>query len=186
MYENTYIFLRHGETIKDPTIHPKEWELTSEALTVINEYLYLDIFKQVNYIYSSTENKSVATLKPIAKFLSKEIIEVANFVEIGRSQKFLSEEEFQIQKKRQLTEYQTDVDGGESAEHALNRFKEGVEQIEKTHNGQIILIGTHGTVLSLYFADVLNQMDQVYERWSKLPFCAYGVIRNCKVEKDII
>ncbi len=183
--KNTYIFLRHGETIKDPTIHPKEWKLTPEALTVINKYLDLDIIKQVNYIYSSTENKSVTTLKPIATFLSKKIIEVSNFVEIGRSPKFLSDKEFLIQKKRQLTEYQTEVDGGESAEHALNRFKEGIEQIEKTHSEQMILIGTHGTILSLYFANILNQMDQTYERWSKLPFCAYGVIRNDKVEKDI-
>lgn len=184
--KNTYIFLRHGETIKDPTVHPKEWKLTPEALTVINEYINLDIFKQVNFIYSSTENKSVATLRPIATALSKEIIEVANFVEIGRSPKFLSDEEFLIQKKRQLTEHQSEVDGGESAEHALNRFKEGIEQIEKDHDGQTILVGSHGTVLSLYFADILNQMDQAYERWGKLPFCAYGVIKDGKVEKDII
>ena len=70
--KNTYIFLRHGETIKDPTIHPKEWKLTPEALTVINKYLDLDIIKQVNYIYSSTENKSVTTLKPIATFFIKQ------------------------------------------------------------------------------------------------------------------
>ncbi len=183
---NTYIFLRHGETIKDPAVHPKEWKLTPKALTVINEYLNLDIFKQVNFIYSSTENKSIATLKPIANFLSKKIIEVENFVEIGRSPKFLSDEEFLVQKKRQLTEFQVEVDGGESAEHALNRFKEGIGQIEKYYNNKVVLIGSHGTVLSLYFANILNKMDQAYERWGKLPFCAYGVIRDGRVEKDII
>ena len=37
--KNTYIFLRHAETVKDPSVHPKEWKLTEAGVKKIEDYV---------------------------------------------------------------------------------------------------------------------------------------------------
>lgn len=184
--KNKYIFLRHAETIKDPSIHAKDWLLTTEALGVVSEYINSDKFANVNLIVASTENKAVATAKPIAKNLNLEILELEEVKEIGRSSKFLTDEEFLIQKEKQMTDLETEVDGGESGRVALNRFKSGIAKLEAENEGKTILVVTHGTVMSLYFAELLNELSNAFSRWQKLKFCALGEVENNKVVVDII
>ena len=48
-----------------------------------------------------------------------------------------------------------------------------------------ILISSHGIVINLHFAKVLNQLDIVYDRWKQTTFCDFGIIKNGLVVKDI-
>ncbi len=123
---NKYIFLRHAETIKDPDIDAKDWKLTAEALDKINEYNDIGVFDGVEVIVTSMENKAITTALPVSKKYNLNIINMEEFNEIGRSNKFLTNEEFLVQKKRQLTELDAEVDGGESGRSALSRFKSGI------------------------------------------------------------
>lgn len=184
--KNKYFFLRHAETLKDPSVHAKDWLLTPDALNVINEYVNSGKFSGVNMIVASTENKAVATAKPIAKNLNLEIMELEEIKEIGRSNKFLTDEEFLVQKRKQMTDLDTEVDGGESGRNALNRFKAGIAKLEETNTGKTILVVTHGTVMSLYFAELTNNLATAFERWQALPFCAVGIIENGVVTQDIV
>ena len=85
-----------------------------------------------------------------------------------------------------MTDLETEVDGGESGRNALNRFKIGIEKLEEENNGKTILVVTHGTVMSLYFAELLNELPNAFLRWQKLKFCALGEVENNKVVVDII
>lgn len=44
---------------------------------------------------------------------------------------------------------------------------------------------THGTVLNMYFAKILNAFDELPDRWSGTPFCAMGVIEDGEIIQDI-
>ena len=183
--KNKYIFLRHAETIKDPNVHPKEWGLTPDALNKIQEYLKKKFFGQVTRIVSSGENKAYSTGVPIANEMGLEITQMPEFSEIGRSGKFLTDDEFLVQKRRQLTELDTEVDGGESGRNALERFKGGIAKLEAEHEGETFLIISHGTVLTLYFAELTGKWTRIFDRWKRLPFCAIGLVENNRVVKDL-
>ena len=170
--KNKYIFLRHAETIKDPSRPAPEWDLTPDALVKIEEYISDNRFANVTKIYSSTESKAIATGKPVAEFLNLQINEMEDFVEVKREKKFLTDEEFLDQKKRELTNIDKIENGVESANTALLRFEMGIQKLEEKYSNENILIVTHGTVMALYLAKLENDMENIFARWQKLKFCS--------------
>ena len=118
--------------------------------------------------------------------LDKKVHLVSYFNEVKRGDKFLTKEEFEIEKTKQLINLDCHAFGGESGIEALARFKEGVKWVVSQNQGKTILIVTHGTVLNIYFADLLNIHEGLLGRWQKAAFCAYGIVENGKVVKDII
>ena len=183
--KNQYTFLRHAETIKDPSKPAPEWDLTSEALDKINQHISQSKFDKISKIYSSTESKAVATGKPILEYLQSKlpnikisdlgIYELEEFVEIKREKKFLTDTEFHDQKKRELTNLNQIENGVESANTALIRFEAGIQKLEEKYadvgNPENILIITHGTVLALYLSKMESDMKNVFSQWQKLQFC---------------
>ncbi len=180
------IFLRHAETEKDPSINPKLWGLSKEGEDNAKKLLKVPELMEVDKIYSSSEKKAFLTVKPIADTLLKEVEQFSFFDEVKRGDKFLSKEDFEKEKLLQLEDIDYHAFDGESGREALSRFKEGVRKIEKECEGETVIIATHGTVLNLYFADILNAQSEIFQRWEKTGFCSYGIIENGKVIKDII
>ncbi len=134
----------------------------------------------------SEEIKTTLTVEPLVKKLQKNVKVLANFNEVKRGDKFLTKEEFELEKVKQLSDLDYHAFGGESCNEALIRFKRGVDQTINSHQGENILVVTHGTVLNLYFTDLFNAQNQLPERWHKTSFCAYGIVEDEKVIKDII
>jgi broad specificity phosphatase PhoE len=183
---NKFIFIRHAEVVKDPTKHPSQWVLTPDALITIDKYIKNGTFDEVTRIYSSTENKAIATGRPISDLLGIEIVKLDNFVELKRKKDFLSEEQFLDQKRREL-EHLDDIENGvESASVALKRFQEGIDILESKFNNVTILVISHGTIMTLYFADLLGHMSNAFARWQRLKFCALGVVSDGRVVEDIV
>jgi 2,3-bisphosphoglycerate-dependent phosphoglycerate mutase len=180
------IFLRHAETEKNPNINPKLWGLSKEGEDNAKKLLDVPELMEVDKIYSSSEKKAFLTVKPIADALSKKIEQLSFFDEVKRGDKFLSKEDFEKEKLLQLEDIDYHAFNGESGREALLRFKEGVKKIEKENEGRIVIITTHGTILNLYFADLLNVYDEIFQRWGKTNFCSYGIIEKSKVMKDIV
>ncbi len=187
--KNKYTFLRHAETIKDSNKASIDWDLTPDALIQISEYLSSDKFKNITKIYSSTEPKAIATLKPIAQKLGLEINTLENFVEVKREKKFLTEAEFIDQKRRELTNLDQIENGVESGSAALARFMTGINILEEKYSDhekvENILICSHGTILTIYFATLLKQEENIFERFKKIKFCAAGEVESGKVVVDI-
>jgi broad specificity phosphatase PhoE len=168
---NKYLILRHAETIKDPNSHPKDWQLTPDALEKINEYILLGKFSNLTKIISSSEPKAVATGKPIAEYLKLPILEMEEFVEVKREKKFFTDEEFLIQKEKELYKRNEKVNGVESGNGAIARFKTGIEKIEQKYAEENILIITHGTIMTLFLADRKNDFSNIFMDWKNLKFC---------------
>lgn len=182
----TIIFLRHADTKKDPLVNAILWELSEKGERQAESIVKIEIMHLVSAIYSSHEEKAVLTSAPLAKYLGLEINRLAYFNEVLRGDKFLSKEEFEHEKKRQLQDLNYSAFGGESGIEALNRFKQGVEVISQKHPQETILVVTHGTILNIYFADLLNANKELPLRWAQTQFCAYGIVNNGKVIKDIV
>lgn len=186
MEKTKIIFLRHADTQKDPNLNAALWGLSEEGKKQAEEVVNLPIMNEVDVIYVSEEKKTALTVEQLVKKLEKEAISLAFFDEVKRGDKFLTKEEFEAEKVKQLKDLDYHAFGGESCKEALARFKRGVEQVSKEDTGKTILIVTHGTVLNIYFADLLNAYDKLPERWQKTAFCAYGVVESDVVTKDII
>jgi broad specificity phosphatase PhoE len=180
------IFLRHAEVEKDPSVNAAFWSLSKEGEENAKKLLEVPELMEADKIYSSSEKKAFLTVKQIADALSKEVEQLSFFDEVKRGDKFLSKEDFEKEKLLQLEDIDYHAFGGESGREALSRFKEGVRKIEKESEGETVIVATHGTVLNLYFADILNAHKEIFQRWEKTGFCSYGIVENGKVAKDII
>lgn len=186
MSDTKLIFLRHADTEKNPSVNAAEWGLSEKGQQQAVETSRLPIMESVDVIYVSEEQKTLLTVTPLAEKLSKETCPLAAFNEVKRGDKFLTKEEFEAEKVKQLEDLSYQAFGGESGIEALTRFKQGIEKVTKDHHGKTILVVTHGTVLNIYFAELLNVYAELPKRWSKTPFCAVGFVVNNTVLQDII
>jgi probable phosphoglycerate mutase len=180
------IFLRHADTEKDPMVNATLWGLSQKGIEQAKEIVDNSVMDTVESIYVSEEKKTALTAEPIAQKLSKKMVVLPFFNEIKRGDKFLTKEEFEAEKVKQLVDLSFQAFGGESGQEALSRFKRGVAEVIQKEASKTILIVTHGTILNFYFADLLNKNEELPTRWAKTAFCAYGVIENEVVIKDIV
>ena len=98
----------------------------------------------------------------------------------------LSDDEFKELKLKMFKDELYAPVGWESSNKALSRFKGTIEEIDEKYKGKNILIVSHGTVLTLYFSDLLGKMENSMKRWEEIRFCAFGMVKNKKVIKDIV
>jgi hypothetical protein len=57
--------------------------------------------------------------------------------------------------------------------------------INTNHNNSNILIASHGTVLTLYFSDLKDDFENIFNYWKNLSFGAVGVVKNFEIVEDI-
>ncbi len=104
--ENTkIIFLRHADTQKDPHISAVFWELSDKGAQQAEEIVKEQAMNSVDLIYVSEEQKTSLTAKPTASMLGKTMIVIPEFNEVKRGDKFLTKEEFEVEKNVSLKIY---------------------------------------------------------------------------------
>lgn len=184
---NLLFFLRHAETMIDPTIKISEWELSEIGKEQAKELAHLEIFQNFNFIFSSPERKAIETIEPLAKKLGKEIMILDDLRELERDLgKYLdSREEYRKIVKMALENRDYNFNNWERASIALERFEKEIKKIDQQYQKSKILIVSHGLVLSLYFAKKRKVLNFVFDRWKKTGFCDYGIIKESKIIKDI-
>lgn len=186
MVNNRIIFLRHADTQKDPNIHASQWGLSETGVTQAEAVKDIPEMASVEIVYVSEEPKTLLTVAPLAKQLGLDPVPMASFNEVARGEKFLSKEEFELEKNKQLEDLDYPAFNGETGRNALARFASGVDEVASQNKGKTVLIVTHGTVLNLYFADILNAYGALSDRWARTAFCAYGILEDGRVVKDIV
>jgi len=180
------IFIRHARHKTDPSVHQIEWVLNAEGEEQARGIARNAELALADILCASEETKARLTLAPLAEKLGKDIVISSAFNEVWREKNFLTDEEFALEKKRQLADLDCHAFNGESGNEALARMKAGVDLLCKQYPNKTIIIATHGTILSIYFADVLGVLDELPKRWQKTAFGAYGIIEDGKVIKDIV
>ena len=176
--------MRHAETAVDKKVPASDWLLTEDGLHQAESLASASIFDAVDCIFSSTECKALQTARPFADRLGIEILRYSELKELDRGKEILSDKEYLLFVEWTLNE-SIAVPGWESREHALNRFQAGLERIMNKGGFKEGLLISHGLVLSMHFADLLG-VDDVFSRWQRLGFCAWGTIQDNAVIKDIV
>ncbi|MFH1456148.1 MAG: histidine phosphatase family protein [archaeon] len=185
--KNELIFLRHAETKKDKSIPVSQWVLTREgkekSKNLTNDKYLLD----VDIIITSTEKKAFQTAKHLADKLNKEIIQIKDLSELNRDKgEIMTKEEYDQMKVKIFEDLDFTDFGWETCNHALERFRKTVKEIDKKYENKKILIVAHGTVMTLYFSYLQNSLDNIFTRWKSLGFCDYGIVKDDRVIKDIV
>lgn len=187
MPNNKLIFLRHAETKVDENSVISKWFLTEkgkkEAITLLNS----EFFDDIDLIITSDEEKAYQTAYPLSKRLHQDIIRDKNLNEIIRDHGgFLkNKEEYTKILSLCVKNRNQSYNNWETANHALKRFSKRIQEINSKYSNKNIMIVAHGIVINLYFAEILEKLENVFERWSTNTFCDYGIIQNNEVIKDI-
>jgi len=184
---NTFYLLRHAEPQINRNSLVHEWDLSARGKRQAEEISLSGVFDDIDSVISSYEKKACQTAKPIADMLGKDIVRKRGLNELDRSRGgFLESEVYNEAIRFAFTNLDDSLHGWETALHALCRFTGVIEEIDSEEENRRILIVSHGCVLSLYFADLLNSLDDVYERWRRIQFCGWGIVESGQVLKDII
>lgn len=184
---NTFIFLRHAETHRDKNIPVSEWKLSALGKQQADKLASFEVFNDIDVLIASKEVKSSQTLEPLSKKIVKKIQQLDGLQESERDDALvMSKQIYDDMKIKTLKDLDYTNYGWETSNEALMRFKKAVAKIDSMYDKKKILISSHGTILSLYFADLLDDLTHVLERWKKLDFCKWGVVEDNKVIKDII
>jgi 2,3-bisphosphoglycerate-dependent phosphoglycerate mutase len=183
---NTFIFIRHAETKKDGSIPVSCWELTDRATIECRDFFSKGIFDDVDVIIS-LEKKAVETVKPLSKRFNKGIIKIRDLSEVSRDKgKMLRKKEYDEAKKKIFRDLDYKYGDWETANFALERFRRAIDDIDSNYESKKIIVSTRGTVMTLYFSYLQNDMGRLFERWKGLSFLDYGIVKNKKVVLDLI
>jgi broad specificity phosphatase PhoE len=184
---NKYVFLRHALTIVDFSKPANQWILSKEGIEKIERVSRNKYFDDVDIIAASTEQKAIDTASFVSKRIGKDIITFDELKELERGKPLNNIDSYENSVKLVLERKGTNPKDWETADNALFRFKNVIENFDSSFEGKKILVVSHGLVLTLYFGDLLDTpRDQLFNRWKKLDFCSWGVVENKKVTKDII
>ncbi|MFQ5831232.1 MAG: histidine phosphatase family protein [Candidatus Thorarchaeota archaeon] len=179
-------FLRHAETRIDPDTSPSRWHVTREGVKTARMLASSGMFDKVDLVVTSAESKAIETARPFAVKLGLEIIIEPRFNELERVGGHIeSQNEYLRRVQLAFRNQDSSAHGWETAASAIRRFEQGIRSIESEIESDTVLVVSHGLVLSLYFATLLD-VDDVYERWLRLEVCAWGSVKNRQVIKDII
>lgn len=183
---NTFYFLRHGETKVDRIVPVSRWVLTEKGENQAKQRAEEGIFDEVELIFSSHEEKAYQTAKPIAEKLKKPIERVEELNELDRDKgAFMEAEDYEKAIEDCLKHQSESVNNWETATHALERFEKKINELEKENENKKILVVGHGFTINSYFAKLTDALDRVYERLATNDFADWGIIKNQKVVRDI-
>jgi broad specificity phosphatase PhoE len=150
------ILVRHSISRQQPGVSAHEWELTDEGRArckVLAERLKV---YQPEIIITSPEPKAQQTAKILAAELGKRLEVEADLQEHRRATAtyFADIREFEAKVHEMLTKPDELIFGEETGTAAYNRFRRAIESILARHPARNVAAVTHGTVMSLFVAQV--------------------------------
>jgi 2,3-bisphosphoglycerate-dependent phosphoglycerate mutase len=161
MITNIY-FIRHAKAMitEEDALNP----LTEEGVEAAKQlsYFFKDI--PIHHIYSSPFLRAIQTIQGIATDKKLAIKTVDALKERSVANKFIKD--FDAFSKNQWANFNFKLEGGESLNEVYKRAHPTIENIVKAHPGKNLIIGTHGTFLSVF----LNAFDKTigFSFWKNL------------------
>ncbi|MFW9965992.1 MAG: histidine phosphatase family protein [Candidatus Thorarchaeota archaeon] len=177
--------MRHAETAIDHSVPVHEWQLTEEGLRHVENLASMGIFDSIDSIISSTEPKALQTAMPFADRLGIGVERYPELRELDRGKGGLLSNAEYLHSVEGLLNRHHAVPGWEFRDTAMARFQTGLRKIMDKGGFKEALLISHGIVLSMHFASLLG-FEEVFSRWQRLRFCAWGTIQGTTVIKDII
>lgn len=183
---NTLYILRHGTTKVDRNTPVSEWVLSEQGESQANKVANEKIFADIDLLLSSTEEKAYKTILPLAQKLGKKVTKLKDLCELDRDTgDFLEPDVYEKTIQLCLENPDESFNNWETANHALERFAKQISKLNSNYVDKKIMIAGHGFTINMYFAKLLNSLDEVYERMNRNDFADWGIVRNQAVIQDI-
>ncbi|NUU59152.1 histidine phosphatase family protein [Paenibacillus agri] len=148
----TFIYMvRHGESPKVDGGNERTRGLTLKGESDAQIVAELLNVEGINTFISSPYKRAILTIEGLAQSLGKEVIiieELKEIVFLGDN-KILSNKEVYPLVKKMFSEPDFLLPGGESFMNCRNRVVPIFENIIRKYEGQKIVIGTHGVVMTM-------------------------------------
>jgi broad specificity phosphatase PhoE len=183
----TLILIRHAESKYDPNLPPRQWGLTGEGRARCKLLAERLASHPLDIIVTSLEPKARETGEIVARFLDLPCTVADNLHEQAREGgETLSHEEFIVRIANLFANPERLVFGLETAQQALKRFRGGVEAVMADYQAKNTAIVTHGTVMSLFFGEIMSQ--DAYQFWRQLGLPAFYTVSwpDCVVLSQVM
>ena len=171
------ILIKHATPVKDPDRPSHEWELSEDGRTqAIRLAKQLqDAQLAIDLVCTSDEPKAKETAQIIAAEFDRPMRVVNELAEHDRSnvpvmptREFISSVALFFKEPNRL------VLGRETARDAQARITREIERIMSENSGTNVAIVSHGTVISLFAADIVN--EDPFQLWRRMGLPSYIVI----------
>jgi broad specificity phosphatase PhoE len=173
----TLILIKHATPVKDPSRASHEWELSEEGRTQAIK-LASELQSQnlaIDLVCTSDEPKAQETGQIIAAEFDRPLSVVKELAEHDRSNvPVMATRDFISSVAQFFKEPNRLVLGRETARDAKARITRAIEQIMSEHGGKNVAIVSHGTVISLFAAELLN--EDAFQLWRRMGLPSYIVI----------
>lgn len=160
--ETTIYFVRHSKIqyTEDDAIRPLSEEGVELLIPLEKAFRKIPVDRMI----SSPYKRAIDTIKPIA--LNKGLtIECYDELRERRvADHFI--DDFSTFSKNQWADFYFKLPGGESLIEVQNRGVSKIQELLKSHSGEALIIGTHGTFLAIvlkYFNDAID-----YDYWHNI------------------
>lgn len=157
----TIYMVRHGESPKLLGVNERSRGLTAKGEADAHKITERLRLEGITAFYSSPYERAIHTISGLAEALGAEVKRVEDLREIhftGGDKSMPDQELYPL-----LTKMSEDLDftpdGGESMNECQKRAVNALKEIMNKHNGQKVVIGTHGAVMTL----MMNHFDTIYD-----------------------
>jgi broad specificity phosphatase PhoE len=171
------ILIKHATPVKDPDRPSHQWELSEDGRTqAIRLAKQLqDAAVAIDLVCTSDEPKAKETGQIIAAEFDRPMRVVNELAEHDRSNvPVMPTREFISSVALFFKEADRLVLGRETAQHAQARITHAIEQIMSESVGKHVAIVSHGTVISLFAAEILN--EDPFQLWRRMGLPSYILI----------
>ena len=171
------ILIRHSLSHQQPGISAHEWGLTDEGRQRCGTLAAQILSYNVRFVFSSFEPKAIQTAEAVVSALSlpnSQIIDGLEETHRATSPYYKNVGDFQAAVIDAMHHPDKVLFGEEAFGAARERFDETLARLMEKHPDETIAAVSHGTVMSLWLAPLLNR--PVEEVWQAMGMPAYAVI----------
>ena len=141
--------IRHALTL--PTVSDSHlWPLSQEGEAQASAFAEAPLWEEVSTVYSSTESKALATVRPASATHGLEIEEDERLREARRPARWIKDYEDAV--RRYLEHPGNPVEEWESAPDVRARMVECIGEISTRHPEKSVAVCGHGLALTLYLS----------------------------------
>ena len=174
--KNTYYLICNAHSIYSPD----EWNrpLSQKGQASLSQLNMLES-KPISAIYSSPYKRAIETVEPLAQTLGLSIQLDKRLIERKLSSQSISDQAFEATLKQLWKNPAISLPGGESNLTAQKRALSFLQDLEKLHQNEHIIISSHGNLVCIllnYFDDTIN-----YNFWKQLPMPVVLVLKDDKI-----
>lgn len=167
--------IRHGVTLPSgPDSH--EWPLSPEGESQAERLADAPFWGNVAALYSSSEGKTLATIRPASGKHGLEIWEDHRLREAHRPARWY--EDYDDVARRYLEDPDSPPEGWEDAREVEARMRECVGELAVRHSGESVAVCGHGLAPVLYLSGLPSVEQNIFDLWRSIGFCRVAVVEG--------